>query len=257
MNPHNPFLHSLDLNQAPLQLQPAPLIPVGTLVKVMLQIQPGNFGENGWLTHSQFTESVYLKIQLKILEGEYKNRVIYERIGIQGTKQDDNGNDIWGTMGRSQLRAMIESAYGISPNDQSEAAQKRRQLSGFQALNGLVFMIKVGKEKKQAGSDRQYNNIAQIITPDMSDYPQIMGAASLLGNEGLHDAAIDDFFREDFPVNNTAPVHSPDANQSVFITPTPPQDDDLNTVQASLERVTNHWDNEIKPTENKKGESLA
>lgn len=242
MNTHNPSFHSLDLNQAPMQSQAAPLIPVGTLVKVMLQIQPGHYGENGWLTRSQFTESVYLKVQLKILEGEHKNRVIYDRIGIQGTKQDENGNDIWGTMGRSQLRAMIESAYGILPTDQSEAAQKRRQLSGFQALNGLVFVIKIGKEKKRPDSDTQYNNIAQIITPDRDDYHPIMGAASVLDNEGLHDAAMRDFFEADVDA----------------MAPAAPQDDGLNTVQASLERVTNEWDTPINSIgDTKKTEALS
>lgn len=247
MNTASQLMSSLDLNQAPVQLDTAPLIPVGTLVKVMLQVQPGSFGENGWLTRSPFTGSVYLKVQLKILEGDYKNRIIYERIGIQGTKQDDNGNDRWGTVGRSQLRAIIESAYGILPNDQSEAAQKRRQLSGFEALNGLVFAIKVGKEKKRPETDTQYNNMAKIITPDKADYRQVMGeTATLLADEGLQDAVIADFYRH---TDAMYPSESPAAAAqgvcatatSAVVGETTVNNGTAKPLQSALQGITRQW----------------
>lgn len=256
MNTHSQLLSSLDLNQAPVQLQAPPLIPVGTVVKVMLHIQPGSFGENGWLTRSPFTGSVYLKVQLKIVEGDYKNRIIYERIGLLGTKTDENGDDRWGTMGRSQLRAIIESAYGISPKDQSETAQKRRHLSGFQALNGLVFAIKVGKEKKRPDTDTQYNTMAKIITPDMADYRPVMGNEVLLANEGAQDAVIADFYRDTdamYPSESPAAVQNASATAiptTVQTTPTTTapvvgettaDNGTAKPLQSALQGVTSQW----------------
>ncbi len=209
--PSGSAFDALDLNQAARQLQPQPIIPSGTPVKVMLDIKPGSYGGGGWLTRSQRTSTIYLNVKLTVIEGEYKNRVIYDRIGIQGTKVDTHGQDIWGSMGRSKLRAILESAYNIPPHDESDSAKERRRLNDFSTLNGLVFAIKVGKENSQGNADTVYNNVNQIITPDMSRYSSVMASDS---PQDHHDVAIEDpTSGDDFFEDDSQPDPQPDTTQ--------------------------------------------
>ncbi len=167
---------ALDLNQAASQSYS--IIPSGTCVKVRLTIQPGGHGTNGWLTQNDLTRSVYLNVQFKVTEGEYTGAVLYHRIGMKGTKVNSQGQDIWGTIGRSQLRAIVESAYGVSPHDQSDSAHACRCLASLGALNGLICAIKVGKEKARHACHTERNTVMQIITPDMPNYDCVMSAAA-------------------------------------------------------------------------------
>jgi hypothetical protein len=73
------------------------------------------------------------------------------------------------TITRSRLRAMLESAHGIMPSDDSQAAVTKRQVAGWGAFDGLRFCARVGVEKSK---DPQYadKNVLFPLTPDDDRY---------------------------------------------------------------------------------------
>jgi hypothetical protein len=62
---------------------------------------------------------------------------------------------------------MLESAYGIHPNDKSETAQAARRIASFGDLDNLRFVAKIGIAKAQNGFEPK-NVLAAVVTPASS-----------------------------------------------------------------------------------------
>src|SRR6056297_662395 len=78
-------------------------------------------------------------------------------------------------MGRSFIRAALESARGIRPQDNSEAALKARQVSGLADLDGLEFVAQIDVEKADPGSEYgDKNKINTVIPVTHKDYSALM-----------------------------------------------------------------------------------
>ena len=152
------------------------LIPPKTLAKVIMAIRPGGYDDpgQGWVggyaTRSDKTGAVYLNAKFTILEGRFAKRVVFGLIGLYSPKGPD-----WTNMGRSFLRAILNSARGIAPADQSPQAQGARRIRGFADLDGIEFVARIDVEKDQNGDDK--NVVKAAIQPDHKEYAQIMGAA--------------------------------------------------------------------------------
>ncbi len=132
------------------------LIPNGTIAKVRMTIKPGGYNDiaqgwtGGYATRSE-SETVYLNLEFVVLEGEYARRKIWSRIGLYSPKGPE-----WGNMGRSFIKAILNSARGISPQDTSEKAVAARQITGFADLDGLEFTAKIEIIKdKQIGEKNE------------------------------------------------------------------------------------------------------
>ena len=80
-------------------------------------------------------------------------------------------------MGRSFIRAALNSARGILPQDNSPQAANARRIASFADLDGIEFIARVDVEKDGKGEDRNVVKIA--IEPDHKDY-----AALRSGNSG-------------------------------------------------------------------------
>jgi hypothetical protein len=157
----------MNLNNAPLQYA---LIPKNTIAKVMMEIQPADYGEGNLLTKSKNTGSIGLSVQFTILDGEYKGRKIKQLVGIEGTKRDEYGNDKWADMGQTLLRAILESAHNIDPKDESERATKIRDIKSYKELDRLICLVKIGIEVDKTGKYNDKNKIGVVITPNQKDY---------------------------------------------------------------------------------------
>ena len=163
-----------DFNDAEEQREFA-LIPPKTLAKVIMSIRPGGYDDTsqgwtgGYATRSDKTGAVYLNAKFTILEGPFSKRVVFGMIGLQSPKGPE-----WTNMGRSFLRAILNSARGIQPADQSPQAQNARRIRGFADLDGLEFVARIDVEKDQNGEDK--NVVKAAIQPDHKDYAQLMGA---------------------------------------------------------------------------------
>jgi hypothetical protein len=162
-----------DFNNAESQ-QSFDVIPNNTLAKVRMIIKPGGHDDQsqgwtgGYATQNQNTGSIYLSCEFTVLEGEFAKRKIWSLIGLHSPKGPE-----WANMGRQFVRAILNSARGISENDVSEKAQNARKINGIADLDGIEFVAKINTAKDQNGGDK--NEIKFAITPDHKDYAKIMG----------------------------------------------------------------------------------
>lgn len=162
-----------DFNSADDQ-NSADLIPRGTLVKVRLTLRPGGFDDpaqgwnGGYATRNEQTGSVYLSGEFIVTEGKFARRKLWSLIGLHSAKGTE-----WADMGRSFIKAILNSSRGIHPGDNSPAAQSARCISGFADLDGIEFLARVDWEKDQEGQDKHL--IKAAITPDHREYAAIMG----------------------------------------------------------------------------------
>ncbi|WP_174515636.1 hypothetical protein [Wolbachia endosymbiont of Cardiocondyla obscurior] len=135
------------------------LIPKGTTVKVKMAIKPG--GYECWFTKSPTTGSIYLNAEFTVIEGPYARQKIYQAIGIKSGKAE-GAEDVWGEIGRSMIRSILESARNIHPHDNSEKATLARKLNSIADLNGLEFRAKVGIEADRYGEKNKIATVEQL-----------------------------------------------------------------------------------------------
>lgn len=162
-----------DFNDAEQQ-QGFDLIPKGSVVKVRMSIKPGGHDDpaqgwsGGYATESFDTGSVYLACEFVVLEGPFAKRKLWSNIGLLSRK-----GPTWGQMGRSLIRAILNSARNVHPQDNSPQAAAARRIQGFHELDGIEFLARVDVEKDSKGEDR--NVVKLAIEPDHKDYATLMG----------------------------------------------------------------------------------
>ena len=165
---------SIDFNNSENQSN-FDLIPNGTLAKVRMSIKPGGYDDpnQGWVggyaTRNENTGSIYLSCEFVILEGLYAKRKVWGILGLHSNKGPE-----WGNMGRSFIKAILNSARGFSESDNSPAAQSARKINGIGDLDGIEFVAKITTKKDQ--NEELRNEIRFAITPDNKDYKAIMGS---------------------------------------------------------------------------------
>jgi hypothetical protein len=122
----------------------------------------------GYATRNTNTGSVYLNCEFVVMEGEFARRKMWSLIGLHSPKGPE-----WANMGRTFVKAVLNSARNIHPGDSSPVAQNARRISGFCDLDGIEFLGKVDWEKDQNGQDKSV--IKSAVTPDHKDYAAAMG----------------------------------------------------------------------------------
>lgn len=165
--------HWSDFNDAEQQ-QHFDLIPKGTVAKVRMTIKPGGHDDaaqgwtGGYATQSFETGSVYLAAEFVVLEGEYARRKLWSNIGLHSAK-----GPAWANMGRSFLRAALNSARNVHPQDNGPQAAAARRIQGFHELDGLEFVARIDVEKDGRGELK--NVVRAAVEPDQPDYARLMG----------------------------------------------------------------------------------
>jgi hypothetical protein len=163
-----------DFNDAEQQ-QSFDLIPKGTIAWVRMSIKPGGYNDpsqgwtGGWATRSDETGAIYLACEFVVLEGPYARRKLWSNIGLYSPK-----GPTWSGMGRSFLRALLNSARRVRADDNSPQAAAARRIHGFHELEGIEFVAKIDVERDNRGDPR--NIIKQAVEPDQPDYPGGSGA---------------------------------------------------------------------------------
>ena len=109
-----------DFNDAESQQSGFDLIPKGTVVPVRMTLKPGGYDnpEQGWgggyASESFDTGSVYLAAEFVVTAGDHAKRKMWSNIGLFSKK-----GPTWGQMGRSFIRAALNSARNVHPQDNS------------------------------------------------------------------------------------------------------------------------------------------
>ena len=151
------------------------LIPKGSLVRVRMTVKPGGHDDasqgwtGGYATRNVNKGSVYLNCEFVVMDGPFARRKMWTLIGLHSPKGPD-----WGNMGRTFIKAILNSARNVHPADNSPAAQNARRISGFADLDGIEFLGKVDWEKDQNEEDKSV--VKSAVTPDHKDYAAAMGA---------------------------------------------------------------------------------
>ena len=87
-----------------------------------------------------------LDAEFTVTEGPHIRRKFWQTLTVSGGKVDENGVSIGARITKSTLRAMIDSALGLDPEDMSEATKAKRILRGFADLSGITFVAKIKVE---------------------------------------------------------------------------------------------------------------
>jgi hypothetical protein len=146
------------------------LIPHKTIVKVVINVKRGGYitgaWEDGYATKSTSSNSVYLACEFVVIGGEYDNRKVWSNIGLYSETSDK-----YATIGRSTIKAILESANNLHPKDTSPQAAAVRNIKDFGYLNNLQVVAEIIINDK---GQSPRNEIKTIITPGHPKYEEYM-----------------------------------------------------------------------------------
>jgi hypothetical protein len=158
---------AFDFNTAPEQ-RDFDVIPDGTIVVVQLNIRAGNAGEDGLFKRSKNGDAEGLDCELTVVEGPYAKRKVFVWMLLSGTT---DGQAQMAHSNKGKLRAILESARGIKPQDVSEVAKKAR-IAELRDFDGIRFMAELGIERGKDGY-RDKNILKRVITSDHKEWHPI------------------------------------------------------------------------------------
>jgi hypothetical protein len=158
---------SFDFNDATEQRN-FDLIPADTVATLRMKIRPGQAGDGGWLRRAKDGKSEALDCEFTVVDGPHAKRKFWTLFTVAGTT---DGHATAKEISFMRLRAILESARGIKPDDKSDAAKKARCINGYEDFSGIKFIGKVGIEPAQ-GQFRAKNTLLEIITPDRKEWQQ-------------------------------------------------------------------------------------
>jgi hypothetical protein len=150
------------------------LIP-DTVAGVSIHIRAGNVGEDGMLKRSANGECEMLDLEFTVIDGPYKGRKFWRYLILTGTT---DGQKKMAVDSLGVLKAILDSALGLKPNDVSAEARAARTVS-VKKFEGMNFIAKIGIEKggpKNDGSGGNWadkNILAGVVTPDKTDWHSI------------------------------------------------------------------------------------
>jgi hypothetical protein len=148
------------------------LIPHGTIATVVLHIRAGGAGEDSLLKRSKDGACEMLDIEFVVADGPHKGRKFWEYMILAGTS-DGHAKSV--DINRGTLKAILDSALGIKPDDTSPQARALRTVS-LKQFDGMTFIAKIGVEKgkpKNDGSGENWsdkNILAGVVTPDKKEW---------------------------------------------------------------------------------------
>ena len=169
-----------DFNDAEQQ-QSFDLIPRNTAAKLRLTIKPGGFDDpaqgwtGGWATQSFETGAVYLACEGVVMEGPFARRKVWWNIGLYSAK-----GPTWGNMGRTFVRAALNSARNVRPDDNTPQAAAARRIQGFHELDGLEFVARIDVEKDNRGDAK--NVVKMAVEPGEPEYAALMAGTGFIPN---------------------------------------------------------------------------
>jgi len=183
----------------PPQFEP---IPQGTTATCVLHLRPGGVGEDGMLKRSKDGLCEMLDAEYVVVDGPFARRKFWGYMILAGTT---DGHAQAAERSRGMLKAILDSALGLKPNDTSPQARVARNVS-LKDFEGKTFIAKIGVEKggpKNDGSGENWpdkNVLAGVITPDKKDWHPVEQPPPFNGgNSGAQTA----------PANTAPPIERP------------------------------------------------
>jgi hypothetical protein len=144
------------------------VIPANTTVSLQMTVRPGGAGDGGWLKRSADGASEGLDCEFIVVGGEFAKRKLWQLFTLHGTT---TGHAEAGEISRNTLRAILESARGIKPDDKSEAAAAARKVASWADFDQVRFIARLGVRAPQGGYPAK-NTIIEVVTPDRKAWAQ-------------------------------------------------------------------------------------
>ena len=169
-----------DLNDADKQREQT-LIPPG-VYRLRTKVRAGGAGPGSVLRLAKNGRTLMLDLEFKVVGGEAAGQKLWELVTVAVLPpefEDANAAEREQTeryqtaerIGRSKLRAILESAHAIHPDDDSEAAQDKRRFQDYLDFDGLEFWAKV-EIKKASNGYKDKNVLYSVVTPNLPDWPR-------------------------------------------------------------------------------------
>jgi hypothetical protein len=154
----------MDFNNAETQ-RSREVIPADTVAVIQMNIKPGDSGDGLWLKTSQDRKSKGLDCEFTVVDGEHAKRKFWSRLTLEG---ETDGQKQAIDISRRTLRAILESARGIKPDDTSDAAKKAR-MADYADFDGIRFIGRIGVEPAKNGYAAK-NTLLEVITPERKNW---------------------------------------------------------------------------------------
>ena len=106
-------------------------------------------------------------------------------------------------MGRTFIRAALNSSRNVRPQDNSAQATAARRIQGFHEIDGLEFVARIDIEKDGRGELRNVVKVA--VEPDQPDYVR----------PGAPNTQSAPNYQTPSPANNAAPSSAQPARPAV------------------------------------------
>jgi hypothetical protein len=157
------------------------LAPPG-VYQLEINVVRGDAGEDGTLTLAKNGRGLMLRALYTVIGGNHAGHKIWDYITVEFNESNDpnlppieasklNNYRASVRMGLLKLRAIVDSAHGLLPDDASDAARAKRNLNSYDDIDGLKFWARVD-ERAGRGGYGPSNVIDYVITPDLPEYPQ-------------------------------------------------------------------------------------
>lgn len=169
-----------DLNDAQPQMAPmGELIPDGTFAKVKMTVRPGGVNGStpmdvGLLKASQSSDAKMLDCEFTVVAGPYARRKFWQNFTVSGGKVDEKGQSKGWNISKSTFRAMVDSALGLDPKDESPAAKQKRVIQGLKQLDGIAFAARIMIEPASNPQYKDQNKLANVVLPGEPQYAAVM-----------------------------------------------------------------------------------
>jgi len=170
----------LDFNTAEVQSTGKGPIPPDSCVILQMEVRNGKNGSHQLLTRSE-KGNEYLNVEFKVARGTYEGKQIWERYTVMGSEAAAK-------ISMRTLRAIVESARGIDPTDQSPGAAQNRVLNDWSDFQGMQFMAIVDaklEHNAKDGNDYVNNHIKKIVTPNMPEYAVVAQQGEIITDKAL------------------------------------------------------------------------
>jgi len=174
-----------DLNDAQPQMPPVgELIPDGTFAMVKMIIRAGGVNGStpldvGLLKASPSSDAKMLDCEFTVVAGPFARRKFWQNFTVSGGKVDEKGQSKGWNISKSAFRAMIDSALGLDPKDESPAAKAKRVIQGLKQLDGIVFAARIMVEPTSNPQYRDSNKLANVVLPGEPQYAAVMRGESV------------------------------------------------------------------------------
>src|SRR5262249_7941661 len=112
-----------------------------------------------------------------VVDGEYAKRKFWTLFTVNGVTE---GQSQAADISRRRLRAILESARGIKPDDDSDAAKEARRTASWGDFDGVRFIGRIGIEPAKR-EYRAKNILLEVITPNRKEWHRVEQVAKPAG----------------------------------------------------------------------------